>query len=193
MLNIADFCLVHGLRTKEYHPCRLKDFRMNMKIITVFSILLGLQSCKGQTDGIEAVIARVDNVDLSQLKDRTIYFRSRGYERGTSVYLVSSGYKVKCSPYAVDFDEDKKRIFQIRNNLVLGSCGEDYLTKEEITKYMGIYMRCKVNLLQVDTAGNVYINPGRAEKAILLRKAPHSTPIDLDEFSPYKGDWYIRK
>ena len=164
-----------------------------MKIIIVLSMLLGLQSCKSQTARIEAVIARVDTVDLSRLKGLTLYFRSRGYDRGTSVYFVSSDYKVKCSPYVVDYDENKKSIIQIRNDLVLNTCGTEYLTKEEIKDAIDLYMKCKVSLLQVDSSGNVYINPGLPEKATLLRKAPHSTPMDFEEYWHYKGDWYIRK
>jgi hypothetical protein len=164
---------------------------MKIKVIIPLAIFVLLGSCKSQGKRIDDLIDRLDTADFSKLKTLTIYLRSSGVERNTSVYFVYRSNN-DCPPYAVDVD-DNKNIIQIRNDLVILRCAHDYLTHGEIEMVIKRYMEFKVNLLDVDSSGNVYINPGRSEKPTLLRRSPGSTPKDIAQFRLYKGNWYVRE
>lgn len=150
------------------------------------------QSCNSQSIGIDGIIDKYDAVDFSELKNKSIYFRSKGHQKNTSIYFVNI-YQNSCSPYTVEFNDQDKNIVEIKNHLVLSSCGKDYLSKEEIEAAIKKYVQYQFCLLQVDNEGNVYINPTVQDRPTLLRKLPNSTPKDLNQFRPYKGNWYIRK
>jgi hypothetical protein len=77
--------------------------------------------------------------------------------------------------------------------LVLKSCDKDYLSRQEIEVVVKTFLKYGLPLIQVDTEGNVYINPYVEESPILLRKSPNSIPEDLSKFKVYKGNWYISK
>ena len=149
-----------------------------------------LQSCNGQN--MDEVIDRLDNESFSDLKGLSVYFRSRGNEKNTNIYFVNS-FAGKCSPYVVEVDKSEIEELEIRNNLVLKSCRKDYLEKETIKKAIKKYLELDVSLIQVDSSGNVYINPYEQEPPILLRKSGSSPTTNLNQFELYKGNWYIRK
>jgi hypothetical protein len=165
------------------------DMRNIIAICTLISIM---QSCTSQTMNTDAIIEKYDTVNFSALKNKSIYFRSKGNQKNTSIYFVNI-YKGSCSPYAVEFNDENKSIVEVKNHLVLTSCGKDYLSREEIEKAIKDYAAYRLCLLQVDEEGNVYINPDKQELPVLLRKSPNSTPKDIDKFKLYKGAWYIRK
>jgi hypothetical protein len=143
---------------------------MSMKNITiVICILVGfVQSCK------------------------SIYFRSKGNQSNTSIYFVNA-YQGSCSPYAVEFNDESNSIVEIKNHLVLSSCGKDYMNEEEIGQAIQAYIKYHFFILQVDQEGNVYINPDKQEPPVLLRKSLNPSPKDLEKYEKYKGSWYIRK
>lgn len=155
-------------------------------------LMLQLQSCNSQSMDIDAVIDKYNDTDFSGLKDMSIYFRSTGHQRNTSIYFVNK-FRGNCSPYAVEFNNTDKTIVEIKNHLVLANCKEDYLSKEQIEASVKQYVEYKLCLLQVDNNGNVYINPDKQELPVFLRKSPGSTPQDLGKFKHYKGNWYVRK
>lgn len=148
------------------------------------------QSCNGQD--IDSVIKKYDNTDFSGLKGSAIHFRSVGHQSNTSIYFVNM-YGGDCSPYVVELNDQNKTIVDINNDLVLKSCGQDYLSRERITEVLVEYAQYNLCLVQVDNDGNVYINPDRMERATLLRKSTGATPKDLALFKHYKGNWYVRK
>ena len=148
------------------------------------------QSCNGQD--IDSVIKKYGNTDFSSIKGFSIHFRSAGHQRNTSIYFVNT-YDGKCSPYVVELNDHNKTIVNINNDLVLKSCGQDYLSREKITEVLMGYTQYNLCLVQVDNDGNVYINPDRMERATLLRKSMGAIPKDLTLFKHYKGNWYIRK
>lgn len=160
--------------------------------VVICMLICIMQSCTDQKMSIDTIIEKYDTVDFSVLKSKSIYFRSKGNQKNTSIYFVNI-YKGSCSPYAVEFNDDDKSVVEIKNHLVVSSCGKDYLSKEEIEAAMKAYAKYHFCLLQVDEEGNVYINPDKQEFPVLLRKSPSSTPKDIDKFKPYKGNWYIRK
>lgn len=155
-------------------------------------MMLQLQSCNSQTMNIDTIIDKYNDADFSELEDVSIYFRSAGHQRNSSIYFVNK-FASNCSPYAVEFNNSEKTIIEIKNHLVLANCKEDYLSKEQIEAIVKKYVEYKLCLLQVDNAGNVYINPDKQELPVLLRKSPDSTPQDLEKFRHYKGNWYVRK
>ncbi len=159
-------------------------------LIVVLTVLL--QSCKGQNMDIDNVIEKYSNTDFDNLKGLSIYFRSKGHQRNTSIYFVNE-FKGSCSPYTVEFNDNDKTVVEIKNHLVLSSCGKDYLSKEQIETALHYFIGYKLCLVQVDTEGNVYINPDKQELPTLLRKSPNATPKDLHLFKLYKEDWYVRK
>ncbi len=155
-------------------------------------LMLQLQSCNSQTMNIDTIIDKYNETDFGELKDMSIYFRSTGHQPNSSIYFVNK-FNGNCSPYVVEFNNIDKTIVEIKNHLVLTNCKEDYLSKEQIEAVIKKYVEYKLCLLQVDSEGNVYINPDKQELPIFLRKSPNSTPQDLGKFKHYKGDWYLRK
>jgi hypothetical protein len=163
------------------------------KMILVICILTTfMQSCNGQKMGIDDIIEKYDKEDFSILKNKSIYFRSKGNHKNTSIYFLNI-YHDTCSPYAVEFNDESRTIVEIKNHLVLKSCGKDYLSEDEIRQAMKAYAKYQFCLLHVDEEGNVYINPDKQELPVFMRKSPNSPPKDLDKYKLYKGDWYIRK
>lgn len=154
--------------------------------------MLQLQSCNSQTMKIDTVIEKYNDVDFSELKDISIYFRGTGNQRNTSFYFVNK-FKGKCSPYVVEFNNTNNSIVEIKNHLVLANCKEDYMSREQIEVVVKQYVEYNLYLLQVDIDGNVYINPDKQELPVFLRKTPESTPQDLEKFKHYRGNWYVRK
>jgi hypothetical protein len=148
------------------------------------------QSCKSQ--GTDNVIKNIDKLDLSILKGMSIHFRSKGYNRNTNIYFVNT-FQSKCSPYIVEVQSSTPSDMEINNDLVLKSCGNDYLDNETIKQALIKYLELSVCLISIDDYGNVYVNPSKQERATLLKKVEGSIPKDFDQFEHYKGNWYIRK
>lgn len=158
-------------------------------IVLLFIVMVvSLQFCNG--DHVDQIVKKYDQTDFSDLKGFSIHYRDARHQENTFIYLVST-YDVKCSPYMVEVD-GQNSIVNINNNLVLESCGRDYLTKEKIKQVFAKYSQYHFCLLQVDNEGNVYINPDNQERPTLLRKSVHSNPKDLALFSHYKGNWYTK-
>lgn len=150
-----------------------------------------LQSCNGQN--MDDVITRLDSTNFSDLKGLSIYFRSRGNESNTNIYFVNV-FSGKCSPYSVEVNKSKIDELQIKNDLVLKTCDKDYLDTEAIKSAIEKYLELNVCLFQVDSLGNVYINPYEQKPPTLLRISEDNIlPKDINQFEPYKGNWYIRK
>lgn len=165
---------------------------MKSRTLITFMLFIMLQSCKGQNSGIDSAISKFSDTDFSNFKTLSIYFRSKGSQAGSSIYFVNT-YKGNCSPYVVEVDDNSHSIIEIKKHLVISSCGKDYLTNEKIEAAVKNYIELGIYLLQVDTDGNVYINPDKQGMATLLRKSPNSAPMDLQRFKHYQGNWYIRK
>ncbi len=161
--------------------------------LVIWLLLISLlQSCKEQSTDIEQIIIRYSKEDFSLLKNKSVYFRSKGNKQNSSIYFVNI-YKGKCSPYIVEYDEKTNKIIEIKNHLVISSCQKDYLSNDEIEKAVINYKKYKFYLIQVDEEGNVYINPNTQDLPTILRKAPESSPADIDNYKVYKNNWYIRK
>ncbi|TWI89060.1 hypothetical protein LX66_3153 [Chitinophaga japonensis] len=159
----------------------------------LFIVVLGMlqSSCTRYRD-IDQIISQYDSTDFSSLRDRTVLFRSRGLTRASSIYFVGT-YETSCSPYIVEVNDSEGNITEIRNHLVIESCGKDYLSKKEIELVVKRYLMFNLCSIQVDAEGNVYINPYEQELPILLRRSSGAGPRDLSRFSWYKGNWYVRK
>ena len=163
---------------------------MKLNYIIVVVIMSLLQSCNGQN--MDKVINRLDKTNFSELKGLFIHFRSRGHSRNTNIYLISTN-ETDCSPYSVEVDKSKIDELKIKNDLVLKTCDKDYLDKETIKNAMVKYLELDVCLIQVDSSGNVYINPYEQELPTLLKKSGSSSPKDINQFELYNNSWYIRK
>ena len=160
--------------------------------IILVSLVFQLQSCKKEILEIDDVVNKYNDVDFSRLKNISIYYRSRGSQTNTSVYFINL-FKGNCSPYVVVYNNVDNSVVEIKNHLVLASCKEEYLKKDDIESIVKQYVGYGICLLQVDEEGNVYINPNRQDVPILLRKSSESTPQDLEKFKHYKGEWYIKR
>ena len=154
-------------------------------------ILTFLSACNNKRKTIEQVVSRMDTADLSELKNMCIQFRSSGLHYNSSIYLVSA-YDKNCSPYGVEVDNRKKNILEIRNDLVLESCGTEVFDRIRIVKAMKKYFELDVCLICVDQQGDVYINPTEQERPTLMKIANGAQPKDRTDFSQYKNDWYVR-
>jgi hypothetical protein len=161
--------------------------KLNWIILIIMSLI---QSCNGQN--MDEVIDRLDKTNFSDLKGLSIYFRSKGNERNTNIYFVNV-FSGKCSPYVVEVNKSKIDELNIKNDLVLKTCDKDYLDKETIKNAMIKYLELNICLIQVDSFGNVYINPYEQELPTLLKKSGSSPPKDINQFELYKNSWYIRK
>jgi hypothetical protein len=149
-------------------------------------------SCNGQSMGIDEIIKKYSTEDFNVLKNKSVYFRSKGNSRTSSIYFVNI-FKGKCSPYVVEYDEEAKKIIEIKNHLVISSCEKDYLSNSEIEQAILKFKKYNFYLIQVDEMGNVYINPDSQDLPTILRKAPNSNPKDIDKYKIYQDNWYIKK
>jgi len=163
---------------------------MKWHIIVLIVLMNMLQSFDGQD--IDKTIDRIDGEDLSSLKGLFIHFRSKGHSRNKNIYFITTN-ETKCSPYVVEVDKSDIDNLSIKNDLVLKSCKGDYLDKQTIKVALTKYLELDVCLIQVDSFGNIYINPNKQEAPTFLKKSRESSPKDLDQFELYKEDWYIRK
>lgn len=180
----------------------MDTFRRNFdntskKKIVISVILFGLYLCVlySCTDrsSIDKIIERFDKVDFKPLQNTSVYYRSRGENNNSSIYVVNVFDQDSCSPYFVEFDKSQNKILNINDSLVWKSCGHNYLNHFEIETILREYLKYNLLLLQVDNDGNVYINPYKQDFPILLRKVPNSNPKYLKRYKKYKGNWYIRE
>lgn len=160
--------------------------------ICICLFVVNVSSCQSQEKSTDEIIKKFDTVDFSSLKNRSVYFRSAGQQRNSSIYFVNT-MEGTCSPYIVEVNNSDNTIIEIKNNLVISSCKEDFLSQNEIEKTIKQYLQYKICLLQVDNDGNVLINPDKQEPATLLRMMPGKTIENMNQFKPLKGNWYIRK
>ena len=156
-----------------------------------FLAIMGLlQSCN--SENIDEVIKKLDNKNFSDLEGFSIYFRSKGNEKNTNIYFINT-YSGNCSPYIVEVNKFKINDLKIKNELVLKSCNKDYLEKKTIKTAIEKYLELNICLIQVDSFGNVFINPFRQELPTLLKISSNTPPKNINQFELYKGSWYIRK
>lgn len=142
-----------------------------------------LLSCNSQN--IDKVINRIDNNDISPIKGLSIYYRS-------NLHFVNVCCS-NCSPYLLKIKRLEVDSLEIDNNLVLKSCGKDYLDYTKIKNAFQCYIKLQVCFIKIDEKGNVYINPSKADKPTLLRISENNIPNDIEDFKKYKDNWYIRK
>ncbi len=167
-----------------------KEIVMKSNWIIVIIIMSLLQSCNSQKT--DKVIDRLDDVDFSELKGLFIHFRSKGHSRNSNIYFITTN-KTNCSPYAVEVDKSKIDELKIKNDLVLKTCDKEYLDKETIKIAIEKYLELNICLIQVDSFGNVFINPSKQEFPTLLKMSSSTPPKNINQFELYKGSWYIRK
>jgi hypothetical protein len=151
------------------------------RFIVILIMLIILQSCKNQEKINNNVIERIDKTDLSILRGISIYFRSKGDNYNTNIYFVST-FQINCSPYIIECDPLAPQKSIINKDLVLESCGQDYLDDQTIIKALAKYIELNVVLIYIDEDGNVYINPSEQERPTLLKKVKNSTPRDFNQF-----------
>jgi len=154
-------------------------------------LLVALQSCKEQ-ENIDQIISRLDKVDFTSLKGTFIHFRSKGHSSNTNIYFVAAS-EATCAPYVIEVDKANTDSLIIKNDLVLKSCGQDYLNESKIKSLISDYLKLDVCLINVDDWGNVYINPDEQELPTLLRISGNTLPKDINQFESYKENWYVRK
>lgn len=167
-----------------------------MKVISKLFLLIilsiFLHSCTSKTFIIDDYIDKIKPSDFDLLKNRVVYFRSRGHSIGRSIYFVNL-FNGNCSPYSVEVENTSGRILKIDNNLVLETCGADYLTISQIEEAVQAYLKLNLCVVMVDENENIYISPQNQDRPNYLRKSVGSNPKDIGEFVHYRGDWYIRK
>jgi hypothetical protein len=155
---------------------------MKDKLIYILISLFFL-SCNSHT--IDKVISEIDSTDISPINGMSICYRSKAYYINTCF--------ANCSPYIIETNHIEIDSLEINNNLVLKSCGRDYLDYSQIKKAFQCYNNLQVCYIRIDEKGNVYINPSKADYPTLLRISENNTPKDIKNFEKYKGNWYIRK
>lgn len=149
------------------------------------------QSCKGQ-ENTKQTITRMEKVDFTSLEGTSIYFRSKGHRPNTDIYFLNV-FDGICSPYSIEVDKLNLDSLIINNDLVIKSCGQDYLDDDKLKRLIRDYLKLDVCFVKVDGYGNVYINPKKQEPPILLKINEESPPKDLNQFEHYQDSWYIRK
>lgn len=159
-----------------------------LTLISIFILSIGI-SCNEKE--IDEIISGIDTQDLSPIKGLTVYYRSEGHNSKSKIYFVSST-KINCSPYIVEHNT-KGNTFDIDNKLVLKSCKEDYLEVQNIKNAVNKYLELDIALIKIDSMGNIYINPSEQSHATLLKVLGSDLPDDINEFSLYKGNWYIKR
>lgn len=161
----------------------------NINLLKIILLLL-IESCVNETKNIDSLISKFDKTDFSKLKGKSIYIRSKDFKSIT--YFVNT-FDGSCGPYVVEFSLIDDKIVSVRNNLVIASCGRDFLNKTEIYQIVEIFAQYKLALLQVDDNNNVYINTLSGRPANLLRKTPGKSCKIINLFKLYQGNWYTRK
>ncbi len=165
--------------------------KVNKKIAMLVAVMYFIQSCGDPTADLDGFIDKSDTTDFAALKNYSVNFRSRGTERGSSVYFINK-YHLNCSPYAVDVNDTHKSIIGFRRILETPECEDDTLSKQQIEVVVNKFLEFDICVLQSDNEGNVYFNPHKQDSPYLLRKSPNSTPPNLDSYRHYKGNWYLR-
>jgi len=169
---------------------------VKMLLLITLPVIAACQGHNNQISDIDKAIAKYEQTDFSELKNMSIYFRSRGRHLNSSIYFINKS-KVSCSPYAVEVDNLDKSIVEIKNHLVISSCGEDYLTPETIEAALKKYFALNLYLVIVDSEGNVFINSFQANRpANLLRLAKESGEREIKKdyvYKHYKGRWYLKE
>ena len=166
----------------------------DMQRIIVYMLLLIslLQSCDGGNNIIDTVIDKYDDADFSELRGYCVSYRSSGNNRNTSILFVSK-FDDSVPPYIVECDTRNKEVVSISKKLLNLNGVKDYLSKDRIIFIAKKYSEYRLCVLEVDSFGNVYINPDRPEFPTLLRKNPNSVPNDFRSYKHYKRNWYIRE
>lgn len=159
-----------------------------MKTFLLIAIcMLFLQSCSYRELSIDDVIRKVGQADFSKLKGTLIYWRNGSY-------LVNA-LERNCAPYVVTVDRSNNSIIKINDDLLSldNECSGSYFSNKEIKALMSEFLKYDFCVLKVDKHGNVFINPHRSEPPIYARKSSYAEPGDFRNFTPYKGNWYVRK
>ncbi len=149
--------------------------------------------CRSKTkiEITEDLVSKLDTVNFSNLRNRTVLCRSVGGPFSLR-YLVRNYSESKCLSYSVDYNIIFNRVSQINRGLVHETCNSDYLDSLQLVSAVETTAHYKLQLLQVDSLGNVYINPFNYERPLLMRSADQSNVVNHSIYKPFKGNWFIR-
>jgi|GEM_PF-5211071 len=86
---------------------------MKSKIVLLIVIqMIIFQSCSSQILDVDAVIDKYNNTDFTELKNKSVYYRSTGNQRNSSIYFAFVGV-----PNAKPKKNDRLRcVFSQRNS-----------------------------------------------------------------------------
>ena len=166
---------------------------LKSSFITTMGFLVLFSSC-GQAPTPDNVISSLEGKTFDDMTGYFVYYRSRGSTRKSSIIFVSK-YGLNCSPYAVDviIKDQQVEFISIDKDLVIKSCGYDYIDEAQIKALVTKFVSYGVTLLGLDTAGNVYVNPSSQDLATLVKVKDIAKLNNAALFKPYKDDWYIKR
>jgi hypothetical protein len=156
-------------------------------------IFLFVSSCNCRRMNSDEFIQEYDSVDFSLLKGKYIFLRSGDILSNTAIYFLYEN-ALDCGPYAITFDKTNQNILKIKNDMVLESCGKDYLDKSQIEKIVKRFVKYKLHSVMVDYNDNVYLEYVKDNSEIhFMRKSRDYIVLDTIRYKHYKGNWYMLK
>lgn len=162
--------------------------------ILYFVLVIVLISCASGSpkSSIDSFILKHNNTSFDELKNCTISYQGIDSRSGKLTYFIGK-FNTRCSPYVLRVDKGNIQNIEIDNKLVIKSCRTDYFSTRELQDIFFEYSKYDISVLQVDSLGNVYFNPNSIDPPILLRKVSNTSPLNLNQYRLYKGNWYLRK
>ena len=152
-------------------------------------------SCDNRKEAdIDTFIVKYAREDFSFFRGISIFQRSAGIN--DIIYGIGLSGAEK-PLYFVEYDLIQEEVTTINNILVKEAGYNDYLTNQQIEKYISNFRRYKFYLLSVDDSNNVFVNPYSANSPALLMRMHHANGEKIVRkgfvYELYKGNWYLNR
>lgn len=134
-----------------------------------------------------------NETNFERLRGYTFAVRSTDPDNGNLIVFAWK-HQLPCGPLVFHFNPDTKKIEKTLTHLLRCKTEPSSPLQQEITGLVPGFMDMQLQLVRVDSMGNVYINPAQHAEPEMLRaaKANH-IGIDTSVFKHYNGLWFVRK
>lgn len=164
----------------------------------ILYIFLCLPFCTNTQDGnkknIDAFIANYNSQDFSVFRGISIVQRSASI---TEVVYEVNKLESNLPVYFVSYDRGSEKITRINNPGLKRKNTADYLSADEIEKYIKAFRNYKFFLLAVDNDNNLYVNPFHENAPPYLLRLNKSITDSIVRkgfvYEHYKGSWFVNR
>ncbi|MBO9732283.1 MAG: hypothetical protein J7623_26815 [Chitinophaga sp.] len=147
-----------------------------------------LFSCSSRQQ--EVFVKKYGHGDFTAFTNRCVYFRGRDKERSL-ILFIDNDLSVSGSngPFIVYVNRDLKTVVKTSTRLMADTTNIDKVLLQQLAIR---FLSYKVNILKVDTLGNVFIGLLNSERPDLIRfsNEKYKTIYYKDGWSNVKENWY---